>query len=226
MKRIILLLITMLLSAGLWAQQQTPSATMDNGSNREVTVVQCPENTVLSQTPLNWGGLTSWTGDVFKVYDQLLSDPGVPISQIVFYGSFNSGGSPDRNFTIEVFADNGGLPGALIQGYASFIQGVFEENISGYNVYSYTYNFPASIPLAQGDWISVRADGATTWFWWAASAGGDGCAFQDGPYGFRCDYGDAAFCLVGGAPTPVSPWALAIGIALIAGFVIIRTRRG
>lgn len=225
MRKGILLLMAMALMISLNAQQQDKSATakLENG-NRAVTDVSCPENTVYSQTSLNFGGLTSWTGTIYKVYDQLLSDPGVPISAIVFYGGFSSG--PDRNFTIEIHADNGGAPGALLDSYTAFIAGVNTgENMSGYDIYSYTYTFPASIPLAQGDWISVVADGSDYWYWWGATVGGDGCAYQEGFGGIRCDYGDMAFCLVGGAPTPLSPWAVAIGIALIATFVIIRTRR-
>lgn len=48
---------------------------------------------------------------------------------------------------------------------------------------------------------------------------------QQNGYGFRCDYGDVAFCLVGGDEVPVSPWALGIAIALIGAAAILRYRR-
>jgi hypothetical protein len=195
---------------------------LGSGGNRAVT---CPENAVYAHQINYQTGFTSWTGTDFTVLDQIESTPGTPISQVVFYGVIESG-SPDRNFAINFYSDNAGSPGTLIASYNQAITGVFTgENLymNDYPIYAYTFTFPSSITFVAGDWISVRADGSDYWYWLSAS-GGDNCVTQN-PIGVRCDYGDVAFCLIGGAETPVAPWALGIGIALIAAFVIVRYRR-
>lgn len=173
--------------------------------------------------PINYQtAYTSWTLSSYTVFDQIETDPTSAVTQVVFYGIFE--GVPDRNFEIGFYSDNAGLPGATLYSYTSFISGVNTgEFWYSYPIHAYTYTFPAGLSLQAGDWISVRADGSDYWYWMTGS-GGDGCAYQQG-YGYRCDHGDVAFCLIGGAPTPVSPWAIAIGIALIAIATVLRVRR-
>lgn len=168
-------------------------------------------------------GFTSWTGSPYTVFDQVESDPASSVSQIVFYGVLD-GSSPDRNFEIRFFSDNAGLPGTQFDSYSSFITAVNTgEDFFGYTIYSYMCSFPGTVSIQAGDWISIRADGNDDWYWLTAS-GGDGCVYQQG-HAYRCEYGDVAFCLIGGPATPVSPWAIALGIALIATATILRVRR-
>jgi len=227
MKRTLALMLFMVLSFALAAQTNYSSLAEKLGAgdpgNRGTTLIACPENTNYSHPINNQTGFTSWTGSQYTVCDQVETDPVSAVAEIVFYG-ISEGSTPSRNFEIRIYADNAGSPGAVMNSYASFITAVNTgELFYSYPVYSYTYTFPASISLQAGDWISVRADGDNYWYWLTGS-GGDGCVYQEN-YAYRCDYGDVAFCLVGGPATPVSPWAIAIGIGLIATATILRMRR-
>lgn len=228
MKKLFLLFITVLTCYTMSGQQhystirEVVGGQGDGSGGREIS---CPENTVYSHIYNGNSGFTSWTSSPYTVYDQMVSAPGL-IGEVVFFGASDYNLEPDRNFEIKFYYDNGGLPGDQYASYAVFLQGINtgELLIGYYNVLSYTYTLPSPINVSAGDWMSVRADGSEYWYWCSAD-GGDGCVQQEG-YAFRCDYGDVAFCLVEGIPpTPLSPWALGIAIALIATAVIFRTRR-
>jgi hypothetical protein len=226
MKKSFLLSVFVVAALSLSAQQIYPTLSEVVGNtgaqgNRGTMTITCPENSLYSHNVNYLSGFTSWS--VYTVVDQIESDPGSAVNQITFYGLFY-GSVPDRNFEIKFYYDNAGLPGTEFDSYSSFISGLNTgELVQGLPLYSYTYTFPASRSLDAGDWVSVKADGSDYWFW-ATASGGDGCVQQDG-YTYRCDYGDVAFCLSGGAATPVSPWAIALGIALIATAAILRVRR-
>jgi hypothetical protein len=185
--------------------------------------LECPPGTLYSHTFNTLDAYTSWTGTPYTVFDQLASTPAAPINEITFFGCFY--GSPGRNFQISFYQDNAGLPGTQIVSYTTFIAGTNTGVLwYGYELYGYSYTLPASLSLIGGNWVSVRADGSDYWYWMTAS-GGDGCLYQENGTGFNCTEGDVAFCLGGGAVTPVSNWALFIGIGLILAFAVVRFRK-
>jgi hypothetical protein len=79
---------------------------------------------------------------------------------------------------------------------------------------------------AAGTWIGIRdlpdyAD-YTHHHYWATSSGGDSYMwYGDGYSGAE----DLAFCLGGGGVTPISGWAIGIGIMLIFAFTILRIKK-
>lgn len=193
------------------------------GSQGSREGLECPPGTLYSHTFNNLDGYTSWTGSSYTVFDQLESTPAAAINEITFFGVFY--GVPGRNFQISFYNDNAGLPGGPIASYTPFIAGTFTGVIwYDYEIYSYSYTLPAPLNLVGGNWVSVRADGSDYWYWLTAS-GGDGCLYQQNGMGFTCAEGDVAFCLSGSAVTPVSDWALFIGIGLILVFAIVRFRK-
>jgi hypothetical protein len=227
MKRFFPIMVFTVLTGSLIGQQSYSTLAEKMGAGnpggRETTLITCPENTIYSHSNTYQTGFTSWTGSPYTVIDQVESDPVSSVAQIVFYGIIEGSG-PDRNFEIKLYSDNAGLPGAVFDSYTSFITAVNTGDVLyDYQIYSYTFTFPTPVSIQSGDWISIRADGGNYWYWMSGT-GGDGCVYQDGNT-YRCDYGDVAFCLVGAAATPVSPWAIALGIALIAIATVLRIKR-
>jgi hypothetical protein len=233
MKNIFFGLIATVLFAGI-ATGQTFYSTISEvtgnktrGGHETLNGISCPPNSLYAHNINYQNAFSSYTGGPFIVFDQLVSTPADLVGEITFYGVFDA--TPGRNFTISFYSDNGGFPDAPIASYTTYIAG---NNtglllLGGYPIYSYNFVFPASVNLVAGDWVSVFADGSDNWYWCSGS-GGDGCVLQT-MYGFRCDFGDAAFCLgaSGGGITevPVSNWALLIGGILIAGAIFLRYRR-
>lgn len=91
---------------------------------------------------------------------------------------------------------------------------------------AYTFVLPAPITLAAGDWVGIADypdEIGNHHHYWLTSSDGDGSIYFT--EGFTYD-SDLAFCLGGGVPqTPLSNWALIIGVILIGTFVIVRFRR-
>jgi hypothetical protein len=193
------------------------------GSNESRAGIDCPPNTLYSHIVNYQTAFTSWDG-YFTVYDEIGSTPTGQVGEITFFGVFDA--TPGRNFQISFYQDNAGLPGAQIATYTTFIAGTNTGQIlqGYYPIYSYYYALPTPLNLVAGDWVAVLAtDGPDPWYWCTAS-GGNGCVDQVG-YGYRCDFGDVAFCLGRGVVTPLSSWALLFGGILIAGFIFLRYRR-
>ncbi len=95
-------------------------------------------------------------------------------------------------------------------------------------ILKYQISFPSTVSLAEG-WFSVVKK----------NPGSDACMFNflnttngDGHSAYKLhnspDYhyptNNRAFCLCKAPPVPVSNWALAVGILLILGFILIRYR--
>ena len=225
MKKLIIFLIAVGVAHSVHAQTTFKTLSDEGGtaSPSGSRTILCPAGTIFSHQVNYFNGIASMEG-LFQFWDQIETAPGAPISQIVFFGIAN--GTPNRNYTIRFYHDNGGIPGTLFASYIGFITGVSTgEFLFDKEAYSYTYTFPANLTINAGDWVSVVAAAGDTWYWLTGSPG-DGCIYND-LVGTMCDIGDLAFCLVGGlgARAPVAPWALGIGIALIGAAVILRYRR-
>jgi hypothetical protein len=88
--------------------------------------------------------------------------------------------------------------------------------------------FPAPVTLLDG-WVSITrvnpGDGCT--FGWLGDYTGNSASYSLYDNSWVTSDGMLAFCLGGGEipETPVSNWALIIGVILIGTFVIIRFRR-
>jgi hypothetical protein len=187
--------------------------------------ILCPSGSIYSHEVNYDNGISSQEGH-FIWWDQIETAPGAPIHQVVFFGVVMD--TPHRNFTISFYNDNGGVPGTLIASYSSFITGVSTgEILFEKEAYSYTYNLPVGLTFNPGDWVSVVAENTGGLWYWLTASPGDGCSYND-LLGTVCDFGDLAFCLIGGLggpEVPVAPWALGLGIALIGAAVILHYRR-
>lgn len=224
MKKFVLFFISIILVFSVSAQKNyrtISEATGMTGSAGNRTIL-CPDGSLYSHQVNYLNGISALAG-VFQVYDQIVTAPGAPVGQVIFYGV--AYGEIDRNFTVNFYLDNAGSPGSLIASYTSFLTGVNTgETAFGLTIYSYTYTLPTSITINAGEFISVEAANGENWFWMTGS-GGNGCFLQVNGMGYICDYGDMAFCLLGVPPVPITNWALYIGIGLILAFAIVRFRK-
>jgi hypothetical protein len=226
MKKFVLFFISIILVFSVSAQKNyrtISEATGMTGSAGNRTIL-CPEGSLFSHQVNYVNGISALSG-IFQVYDQIEPAPGAPVGQVIFYGVAN--GEFDRNFTVSFYLDNAGSPGSLITSYTSFLTGVNTgETAFGLTIYSYTFVLPTSITINAEEFISVEAANGENWFWMTGS-GGNGCFLQVNGLGYNCEYGDMAFCLLGGevAPVPITNWALFIGIGLILVFAIVRFRK-
>lgn len=227
MKKLIICLVFFGFTFSLHAQGifKTPIDEGGAASYSGSRTILCPPASIYSHTVDYNNGLSSMEPPHIAYWDQIETAPGAPISQIVFFGIAN--GTPSRNFTINFYHDNGGIPGTLMASYTDFMTGVNTGEILFEKViYSYSYTFPSTLVFNAGDWVSVVAADGDMWYWLTGS-GGDGCVYNN-YVGEWCDLGDLAFCLIGGlgAPeVPVAPWALTLGMALIVITIILRYRR-
>ena len=93
----------------------------------------------------------------------------------------------------------------------------------------YDVTFPSSVSLATG-WVSIVKvnPGSDCIFAWLNTQSGDS-RFGYNQYGASINYvtsfQDLSFCLTGSTSSvPLSNWALAIGLLLISGFIVVRYR--
>lgn len=224
MKKLIICLVAFGFAPSLNAQFAFKTFSDEGGTASSGSrTILCPPGSIYSHE-VNYANAVNSMEDHFIYWDQIETAPGAPISQFVFFGVTT--GTPNRNFTINFYHDNGGIPGTLFFTHAAFIAGVGTgEYLFNDEVYSYTYNLPSSLVFNAGDWVSVVVAWEGEMWYWCNGSGGDGCIYND-YVGDICDLGDLSFCLVGGlgAEVPIAPWALGIGIALIGAVVILRFR--
>jgi len=226
MKRIVLLMVIgMLFGSQLLAQQSMSLRSLGIDPGRAVTDLVCPEGSVYSQTPNGVNGYSFVAG--FYYSDNVLSSPGLVTS--VTWWMMEARYEPTLSFDIFIHADAGGQPGTLIE---SFFDVTFEVINTGevsysYPVFQYSYTFPSPVNIPSGSWIGIRdLPDYEDYFhhhYWATGAGGDGIYWRSD--GYIVQGADMAFCLGGGAPTPVSGWAIGIGLMLILAFSVYRIRK-
>lgn len=223
MKKTITLITVVLIAASVMAQNAVSvfdQATGNLGS-RDVTALVCPEGSLYGQLP---DGVNAWIGqNGYVFYDNLMTAPGAPVKTITFWMLKNP--ADPVNLVIIFRANSGGIPGAVIASHNVSLTGVpTGEFWQSWEAFTYTFELPTAITLAAGDWVGIQAlPDSYGHHYWLTSDDGDMANYlfpDNGNYGF-----DLAFCLGGANNVPVAPWALAIGIALIAVTVVIRLRR-
>ncbi len=158
-------------------------------------------------------------GNFATVYDNFNLATTSQVTGVTFVGGFfnppNAGNI--TGFSLKVYADNAGQPGAAV--YSTSVAGNGGEtgcaSVAGFPVCSYSIatNFVATAGTSY--WLSVVPDLNFPPQWgWAQGTGGDGGSYQDFLGGRGKLNADLAFSLTGtaGVPEP-SAWAM-----MLAGF--------
>jgi hypothetical protein len=248
LKGFLVLLLSLIMLSGM-SQQQGTSKITSNGvqgsAQRGLTAFEsCPPVSVFSQAPtLPDGAWSAYTSDdnplfTYEVYENF-SGITQPITAVHFWGLklYWAGGwdvCTGENsvvFNVKFYQDNAGSPGALVESESI---NIYEDNTGldfGGNGYLYHYLAVLEFPVnLSAGWVSIQGTVSLNpddcVFLWMNSPTGDGSGLQSpvGPV-----YDNLSLCIeAGGGPvpeTPVSPWALAIGIFLIAGSIMLRYRR-
>lgn len=229
MKKTIFALITALALSVAVSGQQSPyyKITEDLSGSRAAGDLTCPVNSVFSQTPNGTGGFYPNPGVV--IYDNVTIPIGVPVGSITIWGTEQEGPACTPVFDIIIREDNAGVPGAVIASYTNLvIPGVNTGETFGGIIYSYTFNFPVPITLEADDWIGfINYQGSSSCRGYLISDDGDDHSVvivpEIGPVILSNDF---SFCLGPVPPsTPVSGWAVGLGIALILAVTFFRLRR-
>ena len=199
----------------------------------------CPQTSIFSQPPHmpndSWSAFTSDLFYPYLVYENYggVSDP---IGIVHFWGLnliFNNGWSDcstedPMTFEIKFYQDNAGAPGTVV--YTESLA-ISRDNTglsySGYPLYHYQANLSNPVNLA-GGWISIQGtslEEPNCVLLWMSSPVGDGFAWQLVPPNTNEIYYDLSLCFEGYTMVPVAPWALILGLILIASVMLLRYRR-
>lgn len=227
MKKIIFTLLIGLAGSSMAFAQYAQSITeVIGGGGRAVTDLVCPEGSVYSQTPDGVNARSYVSG--YYYCDNVLTEPAAPVGNITWWMLEMS---PDANLAFDIFIheDNAGQPGAVIESFFDVDYTVVNtgETSYGYPVFEYSFTLPTPLAIAAGTWIGIRDLPDIDYnhhHYWLTSSDGDNRIWLTQGYPLQGE-GDLAFCLGGGGSTPVSGWALGIGIALIAAFTLFRLRK-
>jgi hypothetical protein len=177
-----------------------------------------------SQNDTNNGGL----GNFATTYDNWNINPGglYNVDDIQFTGGYIQGSAGSiTGWTVNVYFDNGGIPGALQ--HTAHISGNGNETSLGGNIYSYDisglgFQELSNIPY----WVSLVPDlafqsGNNINEWgWATGTGGDGKAYQNYFNVNQVLGADQAFTLnTNGVPEPGTLVMLGTGVLGLAGAI-------
>ena len=232
MKKIIITLFALMLGFGLMAQTQVPwMITNDNqnqmyGAGNEFS---CTGDAFFGQDPNTSSGHTSDIKLNYRVYDNfsgITSD----IATIDWWGitsdyngSWNSCTENPKSFEISFYQDAAGAPGALVYSFTVSVTGQSTgQTLANYPINKYSADLPVAVTGLTNGWVSIYGNpSGSCSFLWEESDTGDDIAYQNGSMIGT----DLSFCLYEQQPSiPLSNWALAIGLLLISGFIVVRFR--
>ncbi len=230
MKRLVLGVFIAALTTGVMAQQYPTVAF--NGKDQPVTRADefvCPPNPVFSQVfPTVEDGEYCQLGYFYYIVADDYAATG-PFSTMRFWGGDFYGCSlaPTEMFDIKIWNGDPSAGGTLVNSFT--LAGTVTPTtviLGSTAIYQIDIDFGTSITQLNG-WIGITRNGATcsNGFAWATSGSGNSMSFGGGAW---APVDDAlVFCLGGGGitETPISNWALFIGIGLILAFAVIRFRR-
>jgi hypothetical protein len=223
---ILLSLVFTLMTA--WAQNSPASVKAKGTFNRDAEYA-CPENSLFSQLPSPL--VTAWYGDDNYPFTRAGDDYTVtkPFTTMRFWG-VNDGCIPGTSgtFIIKFYERNVSNPNIPGPEVSSFTLTATQQPISFFygNDFQADVTFPSAITLLDG-WVSltrVNPGDGCDFAWWGA-IGGNSVSYYEVENFWSPQGGQLAFCLGGGEKTPVSNWALILGIVLIGTFVFIRYRK-
>jgi hypothetical protein len=226
------LVLLMALSLLTATAQVKPMYVKAPGSMNRDAEYGCLPNSLFSQLPSPFLGV--WFGDNAYDFSVIADDFTVsgPFTTMRFWGN-NYLGCPPGNtqaFTIKFYERNAGdptIPGPEVN---SFNLTVIPQPINFLfdSDYQVDVIFPSQVNLLDG-WVSISRfnPGDGCFFGWYGNNTGNSASFYNVDQTWLPSEGMLAFCLGGeGVPeTPVSNWALIIGVVLIGTFVIFRFRR-
>jgi hypothetical protein len=248
LQKLLVLLLSLIMLSGM-SQQQLTSKITSNGVQGYVqrgptAFESCPPASVFSQAPVfpdgPWSAYTSDDNSLFTylVYENF-SGITQPITAVHFWGMklyyaggwYLCAGENSMVFNVKFYQDNAGSPGDLVDSQGI---NIYEDNTGvDFGGYGYLYHYVAVLESPvnlQAGWISIQGTDSgnpdNCVFLWMNSLTGDGSGMQApvGPI-----YDNLSLCIeAGGGPvpeTPIAPWAMVIGIFLIAGSIILRYRR-
>ena len=249
MKKITFILLSVFMVGSLMAQQvEGPARTYGNISG-QANVLYAQMNPVDTIPVVASQQFTDFSNSVAQIADDFMVPMGKTwdVTAVAAMGGyFNAGDGPADNFTVQIYADNSGVPASTP---------MFEQTGLSYSETTGRFDIPltSTIQLNAGHyWISIFAvmdysqNGQWGWSWNGDAQINDVFADQDpdqvlggvwpvswGPstdyaaWSNRSNY-DLSFEIDGteaAAAVPVSNWAIVLGIFLIAVFMVVRYRR-
>jgi hypothetical protein len=143
-------------------------------------------------------------------------------------------GATTRDFRIQFYADNAGLPSdAPFQDFSVVATiGNPQNNPDGFTIYDVSITFPSSLTFAPGTnyWFAVLDEGSgrsgSAGFFWSNSADGDGDLAQNANSGWQLFNGNLGFLLIGTTvPEPGTTLLAIISVALGSVRSVSRFRR-
>jgi hypothetical protein len=233
MKKLVLGLFFVALITSVMAQQFPTGAS--NGKTQPATRDNefiCLPNPVFSQVyPTLDNGIFCQLGYYYYIAADNYSATG-PFSTMRFWGGVFYGCTmaPTEMFDIKIWNGDPNAGGTLVNSFTK--PGTVTPttvNFIGTPFYQIDIDFGTSITQLNG-WIGITRNGTSCdpvhGFGWA-SFGADGNSISFGGGSWALVDANLEFCLGGGgqAETPISNWALFIGIGLILAFAVVRFRR-
>jgi len=248
MKKITLILLSVFMVGSLMAQQVEGPARSYGNVSGQANVLYAQMNPSTTYGDVASQQFTDLSNSVAQIADDFMVPMGKTwdISAVAAMGGYFNGSGPADNFTVQIYADNSGIPASIP---------MFEQTGLTYSEITGRFDIPltSTIQLNAGHyWISIFAvmdfsqNGQWGWAWNDDAQINDVFADQDpdqlfggawpvswGPstavaiWAGRPNY-DLSFEINGTEATaavPVSNWAIVLGIFLIAIFMVVRYRR-